>query len=377
MEFWPNTRNSVYTFKLIYDENEKTYRIDYLNRQDIVQHNYTRAIITSDDVRELVFSSLLNQNSVTINMDKVKVEENKCIEISSEDEISIQLKNTIHLRFQISDIGEYWQIYSIFTDNKDLSLKEYFYIFETQDMEVYDYISSNFLENKSVYIRKDLNLFNIKKEDIIIEDDNKMKLIFNVKDCGTYWEVTNINESELIIMGHKTTVYEVYSWEVYEKIVSSMLDGKNVMIPKDLDSQLSIDDLVISEDLSELDIEKNIAKLKVKDHIYNTRFNMFDLINSVKFVSLVTYFANLGFFITETNREEKYIEIINYVSGLDDEEKSEEIISKFEQYLELISKPITLYDFVSIIDTTCEKIDSSTTVEEVKQILDSFRNECK
>ena len=111
MEFWPNTRNSVYTFKLIYDENEKTYRVDYLNRQDIVQHNYTRAIITNDDVRDLVFSSLLNQNSVTINMDKVKVEENKCIEISSEDEISIQLKNTIHLRFQISDIGEYWQIY--------------------------------------------------------------------------------------------------------------------------------------------------------------------------------------------------------------------------------------------------------------------------
>jgi hypothetical protein len=379
MIFQPNSEDK-YIFKLKkYELIDKSivYSFDYVGNA-LANHNYTRAIVINNvELEYKILSCILNRDIIYIDESKLKVIENECVEITDESQVIIQYTNKIQLRFKIADIGNYWQVYSILYDNKNLNLDEYKYVLQVYDIDIYDYIASNILKNMSIYISKDVSLLDITKDDIIIEDDTKMKLLFNVKDVGSAYQVVGINDCELVLMGHMNSTYQVYSWTIYEAIVNAIMEGSSVYIPKNIEGQLSLDDVVISKNESDLDREKVIAKITITDIIYNTRINKLSIINSFEFIMLTAYFVGLGIYINKDNREDKYIEIINYISDLEDETKSEEIINKFERYLSLIDKMDKFGLYLDTINNTKEEIDNCESIEEVKELVSNFKNEWK
>ena len=198
-----------------------------------------------------------------------------------------------------------------------------------------------------------------------------MKLRFNVKDRGTTYEVVSINENELSFIADKVEIYNIDSWDTYEKICNELSNGNIVLIPKGMDSSVQVSDLIIDMTKDELEKQKNIAILRCKDLMYSSRLNKESILAVYTFTLLNNYFLDLGFFITDDNRESKYLEIINYASAHED--KEQEIINKLESYLSLRDKTKTFYLFYDSLINIIQEIESASTINEVDTKFNTFR----
>lgn len=198
-----------------------------------------------------------------------------------------------------------------------------------------------------------------------------MKLRFNVKDKGTTYEVISINENELSFIADGVEIYNIDSWDVYEKICNELSSGNVVLIPKGMDSAIQVSDLIIDTTNNELEKQKNIAILKCKDLMYSSRLNKESILAIYTFTILNNYFLDLGFFITDDNRESKYLEIINYAAAHED--KEQEIINKLESYLSLRDKTKTFYLFYDSLVNIIQEIEIASTIENVNVKLNEFR----
>ena len=203
-------------------------------------------------------------------------------------------------------------------------------------------------------------------------DNNMMSMRLNVKDVGNMYEVISINDAETTILGHVNNTYEIFSWSIYELICQALMEGKTIYLPKNNYSQLTVDDIVIVEQESELETQKKIAINKVKDFLYSTRINKLQLLDYYTFTILNNYFINMGFVITSQNREEKYLEIINTISEMKDENESEIVIANLENYLNILDKLKELEGFVVRLNTTIDEIISCETVEAVETVVNDF-----
>jgi len=204
-----------------------------------------------------------------------------------------------------------------------------------------------------------------------------MKLSVNVGDRGEYFEVVSLNDNEGALALEPEIEYPIYSWEVYEYIASNFMDGKTILIPKYLEGDLNKDLIIISDNLSELERSKAIAIIKMRDYIVNTRLyndNMM-LIELYKFILLNNWFIDKGFIITEENRTDKYLEIINYSTELMNEspEKGEEVINKLDSYLEILDSITETEKYYHLYLDFKEKINEASTVEEVNNIYNTTK----
>lgn len=215
-----------------------------------------------------------------------------------------------------------------------------------------------------------------------------MKMIFNVIDRGDTYEVISINNNELPFSGIKDGTLEVFSWEVFETVARKLNEGKKVYIPKLFNKQVTIDDIVVEDDTtSSLESLKNIYIIKIRDIAHNRlSLNKLDLFTFLEYIDLSNYFASLGFYITPENREEKYLEIINYASNLTvpddpntpdvdetDTSASDVIIEKLEKYLSALDMIENLKIMYYSINDYISRINNALTEEEVESIYSEFR----
>jgi len=112
----------------------------------------------------------------------------------------------------------------------------------------------------------------------------------------------------------------------------------------------------------ELEIEKNKILTQL-DRFLSNNINKFEFLKFIQYISYFNYFASKGIFITEENKEDKYIEILE----LDDEQA----INKLEKYL-------TIQDELKLFILKNEKIsDIKEEIEyadenEIKQIQEDI-----
>lgn len=204
-----------------------------------------------------------------------------------------------------------------------------------------------------------------------------MKLSINVGDRGDYFEVISINDNEGVLALEPEIEYPIYSWEIYEYIASNFMDGKTILIPKYLEGDLDKNSIIVSDNMSELEQSKNLAIIKMRDCIVNTRLhndNML-LIELYKFMLLNNWFIDKGFIITEENRTDKYLEIINYSTELmnESQEAGDEVINKLDKYLEILDSITETEKYYNIYLEFKDKINEATTIEEVNNIYKSTR----
>lgn len=206
-----------------------------------------------------------------------------------------------------------------------------------------------------------------------------MKLMFNVLDRGDNYEVISINNNEIAFTGIKDGSVEVFSWNVFETVARALNEGKRVFIPKVLETQLDVTDLVIEEISDELEKEKQKAIIRARDVVFTSRINKASLIDFYEFTILNNWFIEKGFVITDDNREEKYLEIINYASTLStpdnpdtpdvdetDTSAGDKVVANLERYLLLydrIQETAVLYENFKTFESSVLEAEDIPTVE--------------
>ena len=394
----PNYNNDTeYRFILLYDENINKYNLNY---SLFIEDSDITCKFINKDLENKIIEAILNRLNITYNNSNIDISHE--IIIDNEDDLNIDYNiERQYLRFYLQDTGLHYKIEEPYLDNKILSINEYKYIFDVGDnINLYSEICEAINENKYQYIPK-LNESGIDDNgnsfesynSIIINnisypkclifgmednfnymeiDNNMMSMRLNVKDVGNMYEVISINDAETTILGHVNNTYEIFSWSIYEIICQALMEGKTIYLPKNNYSQLTVDDIVIVEQESELETQKKIAINKVKDFLYSTRINKLQLLDYYTFTILNNYFINMGFAITYQNREEKYLEIITAISEMEDENEAEIAIANLENYLNILDKLKELEGFVVRLNTTIDEIISCETLEAVETVVNDF-----
>ena len=394
----PNYNNDTeYRFILLYDENINKYNLNY---KLFIEDTDITCKFINKDLENKIIEAILNRLNITYNNSNIDISHE--IIIDNEDDLNIDYNiERQYLRFFLQDVGLHYKIEEPYLDNKIISIEDYKKIFDVGDnINLYSEICEAINENKYQYIPK-LNESGIDDNgnsfesynSIIINnisypkclifgmednfnymeiDNNMMSMRLNVKDVGNMYEVISINDAETTILGHVNNTYEIFSWSIYELICQALMEGKTIYLPKNNYSQLTVDDIVIVEQESELETQKKIAINKVKDFLYSTRINKLQLLDYYTFTILNNYFINMGFVITSQNREEKYLEIITAISEMEDENEAEIAIVNLENYLNILDKLKELEGFVVRLNTTIDEIISCETVEAVETVVNDF-----
>jgi len=394
----PNYNNDTeYRFILLYDENINKYNLNY---SLFIEDTDITCKFINKDLENKIIEAILNRLNITYNNSNIDISHE--IIIDNEDDLNIDYNiERQYLRFFLQDVGLHYKIEEPYLDNKIISIEDYKKFFDVGDnINLYSEICEAINENKYQYIPK-LNesgiddngnsfesynsiiinnisypkclIFGMEDNFNFMEiDNNMMSMRLNVKDVGNMYEVISINDAETTILGHVNNTYEIFSWSIYELICQALMEGKTIYLPKNNYSQLTVDDIVIVEQESELETQKKIAINKVKDFLYSTRINKLQLLDYYTFTILNNYFINMGFVITYQNREEKYLEIITAISEMEDENESEIAIVNLENYLNILDKLKELEGFVVRLNTTIDEIISCETVEAVETVVNDF-----
>lgn len=154
--------------------------------------------------------------------------------------------------------------------------------------------------------------------------------IARIEDAGTTWDITGIVKSDMLFLDGTGSKYMNLSHNTAEKLEDLLLEGKQVFVSKELEfngPELQPWDLQVREDnLSELALQKvtNIQNAKIRND--RSSEAALSALMFYGFIELNNELIDLGYAISESNREEKYLEILNTGDA--------ELIGKLEEYLE-------------------------------------------
>jgi hypothetical protein len=148
-----------------------------------------------------------------------------------------------------------------------------------------------------------------------------------VEDRGPYWQVTNVTKNTLDNLANREEKLLKLSYVSYVKIEEALMNNQVVRIKKSmmtdevLPGEFEVVNLGETDSLQEV---RNAAIAKVRMLVTPNlaKISGFALYG---FIILNNDLSNAGYFITNENREEKYLEIL--------ETGDEKLISKLEDYL--------------------------------------------
>lgn len=202
-----------------------------------------------------------------------------------------------------------------------------------------------------------------------------MKLRLYLLDRNIQWEVVRTETAMMDTLNLEELDYklmDIDSFAVYEYINENLRDGKIVYIPKYLEGELTVDKVIIAEDENPLILYKRTCIIKLKDYVYNLRLTPEYILDMYRFIVINNWMIANGYFITNENREEKYMEIITSISEIEDEEESEAKINKLEQYLNLMDKLASDNNIIISMDEAVANIIKAEASDEVTYIFNSY-----
>jgi len=188
-------------------------------------------------------------------------------------------------------------------------------------------------------------------------------MFINAYDNGSVYVVNNAFVSADIPMATDpdVKVIEIKDTQVFSIITENLLQNNLVKLPNNLTDYTPGD--VIINVVDELVAAKMAASTKIRNftaHRAGAAY-MYDIFE-FQLVSNILYAE--GIFITDSNREKKYIDIINT--------NKTELIDALEKYLNIRDKISEYYSLHAQAKTALDFIEKSTTLEDVKKYLDNF-----
>ena len=189
-----------------------------------------------------------------------------------------------------------------------------------------------------------------------------------VSDIGTHWQVDGVVKSDLVFL-HSGRQYLNLSHMASIEIKKELAQGNKVAIAKNIEkAEISLGDYIVNP-VDETTKMKNRALVAVSNLIdsYIVSLSMLDFFN---FITLNNIFIEKGIVITEDNREEKYLEIINT--------EDEKLIQSLEKYLEAKDRISQVYWRYEKIENFKKELDTLTDEKEIEalknQTLSAIKN---
>ena len=187
-----------------------------------------------------------------------------------------------------------------------------------------------------------------------------------VEDRGTHWQVVNVVKNTFETFADKQEKVIKLSFVSHQLIKQAILDGKKVNINKTLlanevlPGEFQIVDL---KETSPIEDARNASLVKIR-MLITPELSKITGLTMYGFIVLNNDLSNAGYFITNDNREEKYLEIL--------ETGDEKLIAKLEDYLNYKDEIESAAHLERRFSTFRSDVRAATTTEEVKDIEERF-----
>lgn len=190
----------------------------------------------------------------------------------------------------------------------------------------------------------------------------KVFAMASVRNTGDYYEIVSVttNQEQYLEQGDQ---YINMALTAGEDAKSALSVGKRVFVPKNLANEITSMDLIIG-DTDELEKKRLSLLFRARGSMTQAaaQLRAFDFF---EFTMCNNHLASKGFFITDNNREEVYIQIIN--SG------DEKIIETLERYLNLLDRiSVPNYQYNAYLEFE-ESVMGAKTLEELSDIEKGYR----
>jgi hypothetical protein len=187
-----------------------------------------------------------------------------------------------------------------------------------------------------------------------------------VQDRGSHWFVTNVTQNTLDNQAEKDEKILRLSYMSHQLIKQALMAGKKVHIHKTLQTgevlpgEFDIVDLAATDPIQEAR-DASVVKIRMLVTPDLSKISGFALYG---FMILNNDLSSNGYFITNENREEKYLEIL--------ETGDEKLIAKLEDYLNYKDEIEAVAHLERRFAAFRNEIRTATTVEEIKAIEERF-----
>lgn len=188
-----------------------------------------------------------------------------------------------------------------------------------------------------------------------------------VEDRGPYWFVTNLTQNTLDNLADREEKVVKLSYMSHQLMKEAIMAGKRVHIQKSamrtnevLPGEFEIIDLAESDPLEEA---KSSSVIKIR-MLVTPELSKISGFAMYGFIVLNNDLANGGYFITNENREEKYLEIL--------ETGDEKLIAKLEDYLNYKDEIETVAHLERRFASFRTEIRAAASIDEVKAIEERF-----
>ena len=179
--------------------------------------------------------------------------------------------------------------------------------------------------------------------------------------------VTNVvNTDHLMPVGDYAKVHQFDVAKVNEAVVSKKVVKIISMDKVKNDTPLTIEDFEISE-LTPFEKKRNNYRDKINNSISHTLASI-NALDTFEYLETFSAFLDRGIVITEKNREEKYLEVIN--TG------DEWMIEHLERYLDIKDRVRPLSNFYKNATAALKRLRKAETEEEVDKIFEDFKKGC-
>lgn len=191
-----------------------------------------------------------------------------------------------------------------------------------------------------------------------------MRHLFVIQDIGTGYEITNTKVVDDSFEVDTNRFVEATSLDFFEFVKTLLDDSHRVMYHNSVGIPTSASELLI-EDLDELTVAKAKARTRAK-HILKERLDWTIMFEFYRFQMASNYLVNRGYYITEDNREEKYLEIVAT--------NDENLILILDGYLDAVDKIQPYYNIYRTYYKLKEDVNGAADVATINQFLSDFAN---
>jgi hypothetical protein len=188
-----------------------------------------------------------------------------------------------------------------------------------------------------------------------------------VEDRGAYWRVNNVVQNTMDNLADKNEKVLKLSFLSHQMIRDAILAGKAVHIPKA--ALRSVEVLPGDFEVIELANEDELQATK-RASIVKVRMLVQPILSKISgfalygFITLNNDLSAGGYFITNENREEKYLAIL--------ETGDEKLIAKLEDYLNYKDELEDIASLERKFAKYQKEMKNLTTLEDVKNLEDRF-----
>lgn len=188
-----------------------------------------------------------------------------------------------------------------------------------------------------------------------------------VEDHGSHWAVTNVTKNSLDNLANRDEKYLKLSYVAYKTISDALMAGKQVTITKSLmtDEVLPFEVTVLdaSETVDPLVAAKNASIIKIR-MLVTPELSKIAGLTLYGFIVLNNDLTTRGYFITDTNREEQYLAIL--------ETGDEKLVDVLEQYLNYRDEIDRVAQLERRFSAFKKSVMDASTADEVRTLEEQF-----